>query len=283
MTYSLPSADLSVLNLFPSFAPSDLPYQTALKYTVAKYYTPSGRCIQSTVYETDGENSGAKYKSKKVADKDRNLFYTAHGRQVKDGGGVEVDVKLEPQKASPLEIILLNSGAYSDYAAEWSKKYELTDDFKVDDATYKDFQRFVEKRQKDGDIKLEILYDTQLKDLQKKLKASELSSASRELEKLRSDIIKDVKKDFSTYKSEIIEDLEQSILARYLPDSMLIERGLRSDEQVAGTAKMLKEGREFDKILARDKPLEGNAVSGQSYETSSTKRASQNLQSRSIP
>ena len=135
-----------------------------------------------------------------MADKDRAVFYTAHGRQVKDGGGVEVDVKVEPQKASPLEIILLNSGSYSDYAAEWSKKYELTGNFKVDDATYKDFQRFVEKRQKDGDMKLEILYDSQLKELQKKLKASKFGSSSRELEKLRSDIIKDVKKDFSTYK-----------------------------------------------------------------------------------
>ena len=71
----------------------DLPYQTALKYTVAKYYTPSGRCIQSTVYEEGGRGSnvlGASseedttskpYKSKKVADKDRSVFLTAHGRE----------------------------------------------------------------------------------------------------------------------------------------------------------------------------------------------------------
>jgi carboxyl-terminal processing protease len=233
----------------------DLPYQTALKYTVAKYYTPSGRCIQSTVYETDGD-SGAKYKSKKVADKDRTIFYTAHGRQVKDGGGVEVDVKIEPQKASQLEVILVNSGTYSDYAAEWSKKHELTDNFKVDDATYKDFQRFVEKRQEQGDMKLEILYDSQLKELQQKLTLSKLGSSSRELAKLRANIIKDVKKDFTTYKAEIIEDIEQNILARYLPDSMLIERGLRSDVQVIETAKMLKDGREFNKVLARDNPIE---------------------------
>lgn len=233
----------------------DLPYQTALKYTVAKYYTPSGRCIQSTVYETDGD-SGAKYKSKKVADKDRTIFYTAHGRQVKDGGGVEVDVKVEPQKASQLEVILVNSGTYSDYAAEWSKKHELTDNFKVDDATYKDFQRFVEKRQEQGDMKLEILYDSQLKELQQKLTLSKLGSSSRELAKLRANIVKDVKKDFTTYKAEIIEDIEQNILARYLPDSMLIERGLQSDIQVIETAKMLKDGREFNKVLARDNPIE---------------------------
>lgn len=71
----------------------DLPYQTALKYTVAKYYTPSGRCIQSTEYSEGGRGSnvlGASdedekvskpYKSKKVADKDRSVFLTAHGRE----------------------------------------------------------------------------------------------------------------------------------------------------------------------------------------------------------
>ncbi|KAL7553284.1 hypothetical protein ACHAWF_017101 [Thalassiosira exigua] len=256
----------------------DLPYQTALKYTVAKYYTPSGRCIQSTVYEegssADGAKGGAKYKSKKVADKDRTVFLTAHGQEVKDGGGVEVDYKVEPQRASSLEIILLNSGSNADYAAEWSKNHELTDNFKVDDATYKDFQLFVEKRQKDGDMKLEVLYDSQLKELRKKLKASNFDYSRKELDRLRSDIIKDVKRDFTTYKSEIVEDLEQNILARYLPDSMLIERG--SDIQVAETAKMLKEGKKFDKILAHDgRPEEkmGALKSTFSYDQASTKPA----------
>jgi len=265
----------------------DLPYQTALKYTVAKYYTPSGRCIQSTDYEagssSNGENGGAKFKSTKVAEKDRTIFYTAMGREIKDGGGVEVDYKVEPQKASPLEIILLNTGAYSDYAAEWSKSHELTDNFKVDDATYKDFQRYVEKRQSDGDLKLEVLYDSQLKELQKRLKASKFDSSGRELDRLRSDIIKDVKKDFITSKTEIIEDIEQTILARYLPNSMLIERGLKSDVQVAETAKMLKDGREFDKILPRDGLLKEKSDAlknaGQSYETASTLKPVPTLQS----
>lgn len=138
-------------------------------------------------------------------------------RTVKDGGGIEVDYKVDPQNASPIEVILLNSGAYTDFAAEWSKHNELTDDFRVDDATYREFQRFVEKRQKEGDLKLEALYDAQLSELKKKLVASKFDSASRELEKLRSDIVADVKKEFNTYKNEIIEDLEQSILARYRP------------------------------------------------------------------
>ena len=101
---------------------------------------------------------------------------------------------------SPLEIILLNSGVYSDYAAEWVKTHELTDNFRVDATTYRDFQSFVEKKQSEGDLKLETIYDQQLRALQKKLKASEFASSRRELDKLRSDIVKDVKRDFSTYK-----------------------------------------------------------------------------------
>jgi hypothetical protein len=134
--------------------------------------------------------------------------------EVRDGGGIEVDYKVEPQSSSPIEIILLSSGMYSDFAAEWSKNNVLTDNFKVDDKTYNEFQRFVEKKQKDGDIKLEVLYEQEMKELKKKLVASKFDAAARELEKLRSDIVADVKKDFKTYKSEIAEDLEQSILAR---------------------------------------------------------------------
>ena len=104
---------------------------------------------------------------------------------------------------SLLEITLLNSGVYSDYAAEWVKTHELTDNFRVDATTYRDFQSFVEKKQSEGDLKLETIYDQQLRALQKKLKASEFASSRKELDKLRSDIVKDVKRDFSTYKVSV--------------------------------------------------------------------------------
>ena len=253
---------------------------------MAKYYTPSGRCIQSTVYEEgsskDGENVGAKFKSTKVEDKDRQVFQTAHGRPVKDGGGVEVDYKVEPQKASPLELILFNSGAYSDFAAEWSKNNELTDSFKVDDKVYKEFQLFVEKKQSNGEIKMEVLYDSQLKELQKKLKASRYDSSRRELTKLKNDIIKETLKDFTTYKKEIKEDVEQNILARYLPDSMLIERGMKRDPQVIATAKMLKDDKVFSKLLARDLVEAESTIKTPDvgYETTSTTKHVPTLQSR---
>lgn len=76
-----------------------------------------------------------------------------------------------------------------------------------------------------------------------------------------------------------MEDLSQNILARYLPDSMLIERGLRKDSQVAEAATLIKDGKQFDKILARDGSLDEKRNSlqktaGQQYETTSTMKPS---------
>jgi carboxyl-terminal processing protease len=130
-----------------------------LKFTVAKYYTPSGRCIQGINYKEGGglKAEDGKYTASKVAAEDRTAFYTRTGREVKDGGGIEADYKVPAPKASALEVTLLRSGVISDFASQWSKKHELTNNFDVDEDTYKEFQAFVTQKQKDGDIKLRCL------------------------------------------------------------------------------------------------------------------------------
>ena len=106
----------------------ELPFNSALKFTVAKYYTPSGRCIQGITYTEGGgrgeEDSG--FVASKVAEKDKNTYYTRMGRAVRDGGGIEVDYKVEAPKASALEVTLLRSGLLAEFAAQWSKTHELT-------------------------------------------------------------------------------------------------------------------------------------------------------------
>lgn len=232
----------------------ELPFNTALKFTVAKYYTPSGRCIQGINYsEGGGKNSqdGGKYIANKVANKDRTVFLTKAGREIKDGGGVEVDYKVTAPKASALEVTLLRSGVISDFAAQWSKNHELTNNFEVDESTYKEFQSFVAQKQKDGDIKLEALYSSALSDLRKILKQSEFKGAAKELESLQASIIREVQRDFDKYRGDIKEDIAQSILARYLPESMLIERSIKTDKQVQAAVKLVRNERQFDTLLAK--------------------------------
>jgi carboxyl-terminal processing protease len=237
----------------------DLPFNTALKFTVAKYYTPSGRCIQGINYkEGGGRNVGDdKFQSEKIAEKDRQTFYTKAGRIVKDGGGVAVDFKVEAPKASALEITLLRSDLMGEFAAIWSRKHEFTKNFDVDDTIYREFQDFVEQKRKSGDVKLESLYSGPLNDLRRALKQSGYKGSEREVEALQASIIREVKNDFEKYKEDIKEDIATSILSRYIPESMILERGLRTDKQAAAATKLLKSDNTFEKVLAKGSRDEG--------------------------
>lgn len=248
----------------------DLPFNTALKFTVAKYYTPSGRCIQSVNYKEGGglgEQDG-KYQSSKVSKKDRQVFYTKSGRTVRDGGGVEADYKVAAPKASVLEITLLRSDVMNEYASQWSQKYELTNNFEVTDSVYREFQDFVEAKRKTGDLKLEALYTGSLDDLKKALSLSGLKASEREVEKLKNQIVKEIKNDFEKYNKDIKEDIATSILARYVPESMIMERSLKTDIQVQEALKLLKNDKSFSTILAKgsnsERPVDGSNLTKQS-------------------
>ena len=230
----------------------DLPFNTALKFTVAKYYTPSGRCIQGINYSGGSSKEGdGGFKSTKIAEKDRQVFYTRLGRTVKDGGGVEADYKVPAPQASALEVTLLRSDLLGEFAAQWSRKNQLTNNFEVDDNTYREFQDFVEVKRKKGDVKLEALYSGALADLKRALKQSGYKGSEKEVEALQASIIREVKNDFEKYKTDIKEDIANSILVRYLPESMIMERGLKTDKQAQAAVQLLTNQKGFDKVLAK--------------------------------
>jgi carboxyl-terminal processing protease len=249
----------------------ELPFDTALKFTVAKYYTPSGRCIQGINYkEGGGLGAGdARYTASKVAAEDRSAFYTKSGREVKDGGGIEADYKVPAPKASALEVTLLRSGVISDFASQWSRQHELTNNFQVDDDTYKEFQNFVTQKQKDGDIKLEALYAGPLSDLRKALKLSGYKGSTKELENLQATIVREVQRDFERYSRDIKEDIAQGILSRYLPESMLIERSIQTDVQVQAALKLVRNDRQFSTLLARGSTAEQQQLASSSISSAS--------------
>ena len=225
-----------------------LPYQTALKYTVAKYFTPSGRCIQSTNYD-EGDVRG--FKATNVKDADRNIFKTKSGRIIKDGGGIEVDVKVNQPKASALEVALIRSGVLDDFASQWSIDNSLSSGFRVSDDLYRQFQATVLAKEKSGEIpNLTSLYNAPIKELERQLGESGYKGSSRELGNLRSRIRMDMSNDFKKYSKDIKEDISTSILSRYLPESMLLEKGLKTDQQVVSAIRLIKNPKKFDTILA---------------------------------
>jgi len=248
----------------------ELPFDTALKFTVAKYYTPSGRCIQGIQYEEGGGLglANSRYKEKRVAEKDRGVFHTRLGRPVQDGGGIEADYKVPAPKASALEVTLLRSNLIEDFAAHWSKRHQLTNNFEINDDTYREFQKFVSEKQKSGEIRLEALYNGPINDLKKVLQQSNYKGSEKELDRLKENIIREVTKDFDIYKKDIKEDIAQQILARYVPESMLIERAIKTDVQVQESLKLLQSGKKFEQLLAKGSAEERMAQSSMSVASS---------------
>ena len=163
-----------------------------------------------------------------------------------------INSSLVSKQASALELVLLRSGVMSDFAADWSRTHELTNNFRVDDDTYRSFQSFVAEKQRVGDMQLEVLYSKSLDELKKTLKASGYKGSEREVEALQASIVRDIQRDFDKYREDIKEDISQSILARYVPERMLIERGVKKDVQVTEAVKLLATENRFDKLLARE-------------------------------
>ena len=120
-----------------------LSYDSALKYTVAKYFTPSGRCIQAVAYSggrevpTDGTSAAAsggeetaagaeaEAKGSPIADKDRRVFYTANGRPVLDGGGITPDEIVPPNQLAPSEALFLGQGLYSEFVSNYIQTHDV--------------------------------------------------------------------------------------------------------------------------------------------------------------
>jgi len=235
------------------------PFDTSLKFTVAKYYTPSGRCIQGIEYKKGtgpSAEEGGKYIEKQVSAEDRSTFYTKNGREVKDGGGIEADYKVSAPKASALEITLLRSGVISDFATQWCKTRKVTSNFEVDEQIYNEFQSFVEQKQKEGDINLRALYNNSLINLKKALESSGYEGSRKEVEKLEARIVREVLRDFQMYRADIKEDISQAILARHLPQSKLIKRSIQTDKQVLATLKLIKNDQRFCSLLAKGSVVE---------------------------
>jgi carboxyl-terminal processing protease len=226
-----------------------LPFSRALKITYHEFYTPSGRCVQRQYKENKSKQSPRR------RTQSNEVFYTANGRKISDRMGVQVDLRVRI-KQSLLSDLLSSSGAYYKYASDWYANHPHHPSakiFGVDNKTYKDFQSFVSREQQRGNIKLEEVFDD--KHILQQMELISKSSNQRDLSlkstaRLKEEIVKDLLKDFDASKDIIKAELELNLLARDLPDSVLLERSAKSDELVKEAVKLLLENNNsYDAIL----------------------------------
>jgi carboxyl-terminal processing protease len=222
-----------------------LSYNTQLKVTTAKYYIPSGRCIQALDYSHRNPDGSVGI----IPDSLISEFKTRHGRIVKDGGGITPDIEVDPEALSQFTSELFLRNYIFDFATEyyWShKEIKTPDSFKFTDQDYKDFRNFLVKR----NFNYQTSTDKALSDLVASARKEKYYDLHKNLfTELEKDLNHSLDQDLMTFRDEITELLEDEILTRYFYDDGLIPRRLKTDEQVLKAVEVLKDTEQYNSIL----------------------------------
>ena len=201
-------------------------YNGSMKVTTGKYYTPSGRCVQARYYAHRGEDGSVL----QIPDSLTSEFTTAHGRKVRDGGGITPDVDLPLKDYSRLVYALVYGGVLDSYALDYARRHESiapVDEFHFTD--YEDFIKFAMTQEFDYRSSAKALYDQMRKELQKDGVADAMAE---ELDALEKAMDMDKEKFLRMKKDEIIPFIEEEIAVRYYFQKAGIRIRLRYDDQL---------------------------------------------------
>lgn len=190
----------------------DLKYGSKVKLTIAKYYTPSGRCVQRLEYydeKTDGT------KPVEIPDSLLKVFKTVNGRDVIDGRGIEPDKKIEPKEMSRLSATIYTKNFIFDYATEYFNKHSTiapAGEFQLTDEEYNAFKAYV--------MAQDFSYTTASEEMLKKMKETAeeegfFTESQKEYEALLEKVHPSKERDLEKFKTEIKQLLENEIVSRY--------------------------------------------------------------------
>jgi carboxyl-terminal processing protease len=224
-----------------------LTYNSQLKVTTAKYYIPSGRCIQSVDYANRNSDGTAR----KVADSLRMAFKTANGRVVYDGGGVSPDVEVKREAQASITASLISKDLIFDYASRYFLSHTNgigpAGDFRISDEEYQEFCNWLKDKDYDYTTKVE----TSIKELttaaQKEKYYDEIKD---QLEGLKSRMAHNKENDLQKHKAEIREVLEQEIVSRYYFERGVKEASFDDDPEIQEAIQILKDTARYQKILS---------------------------------
>ena len=203
-----------------------LPYNGQLKVTTAKYYTPSGRCVQAIDYSHRNDDGSVGY----IPDSLTHEFKTAHGRTVRDGGGITPDVKIEGHDYSRLTFSLVYSGIIEQYVLDYVRAHESADeDFHLSDKDWNDFVAFAKTKDFDYRSSARTYFDRMKKELEKDGLSKNMST---ELDALQKALEMDKETFLKLKKDEIVPFIEEEIAVRYHFQEAGIKIRLRYDDQL---------------------------------------------------
>lgn len=219
----------------------DIGYNAKVKLTTAKYYIPSGRCIQAVRYK-NGEPVD-------IPDSERAQFKTRNGRVVLDGGGIKPDVVLPHDTATGVVKALLQQNIIFDYVTQFALKHKSIDSVEVFSFNdWDDFSRFVQSKNFDW----ESATEKKIKEL-KTLAASENFPVSLDIQVLENKVKAEKKGELVKNKARILHEIEQEIVGRYYFQRGKVRKSLKNDPEVEEAVKLLNDPDRYKAILAGNK------------------------------
>lgn len=225
----------------------DLKYGSKVKMTIAKYYTPSGRCVQRLEYYDKDDNS----KVKEVPDSLIKIFKTKNGRDVIDGRGIEPDVKVDTKDLSRLTATLYTNNLIFNFATNYANSHASIPspkEFTLSDAEYKQFKEFA--------LKDSFNYSTASEELLKKMKATAekegfYEDSKAEYEALMQKVHPSKERDLEKFAPEIKDLIENEIVSRYYFQKGRVEDAFKTDQVLQEALKILNDLKQYNTILKK--------------------------------
>lgn len=226
----------------------NLPYNSLVKITIAKYYIPSGRCVQALDY-THRKDDGSVVK---VADSMMHEFKTKDGRSVYDGGGVYPDVFVKQERFANITQTLVSKLLIFDYATLYRNTHaNISDDrtFHLTDADYNDFVKYIADKNYSYTTATEKLVDNLKTEATKE---KQFAGIQAEYDALKAKMIISKKNDLQQNKDEIKQVLENEIASRYYFEKGRYETNFKYDKELAQAVKIMEDRSQVASILKGD-------------------------------
>ena len=223
----------------------NLPYNSSMKVTTAKYYIPSGRCVQAIDYsKRNADGSIAR-----TPDSLTTVFHTAAGREVRDGGGIRPDIEVKMDKTPNILFYLVNDDMIFDYATQYVIKHPTiakVEDFQLTDADYADFKEMLKKR--------DFSYDRQSEAMLKKLKEMAefegyMENASEEFAALEKKLQHNLDLELDRFAKDIKPLIAEEIVKRYYFEKGAVQETLKDDPDLKKAIEVLQQSEEYKKVL----------------------------------
>ena len=222
----------------------DLPYNSSMKITTAKYYIPSGRCVQAIDYSRRNADGSIA----RTPDSLTNVFHTAAGREVRDGGGIRPDIEVKIDKTPNILFYLVNEDMIFDYATQYVIKHPTiaeVKDFQLTDADYADFKAILKKRNFTYDRQSEAM----LKNLKEMAEFEGYIGAAEEFVALEKKLQHNLDLELDRFAKDIKPLIAEEIVKRYYFEKGAVQESLKDDPDLKKALEVLQQPEEYKKVL----------------------------------